>query len=132
MRLGVAIRYCFCCSLIALAHPLPYSSALACAGPPVVFFESGKAELSVTSKTTLDMAAEGLERDQHRVLITGHADRSGPPKENLELSERRQRSCNATLCPKASWRRGWISSSWASYGRWWKPTMRCRNIKTAV
>ena len=59
----------------------------------VVFFEFDSAELSDAAKVTLDeAAATSLEMRPYKIAIRGHADRAGPEKYNLALSEERARA----------------------------------------
>jgi outer membrane protein OmpA-like peptidoglycan-associated protein len=70
---------------------------------PSVSFEVGSAELPSRLKAQLDVFAlalkdkSGLER---RVKVEGHADASGTPKANIELSQRRADAAKQYLVSK--------------------------------
>ncbi|BBL92408.1 hypothetical protein VroAM7_50610 (plasmid) [Vibrio rotiferianus] len=57
---------------------------------PVIQFSSGRSELSLTAKQTLDIAVEDLKHyPTYRLLVKGHTSTSGNKDANLELSENR-------------------------------------------
>lgn len=66
-----------------------------------VEFEFGKATLSTKSFAILDRVADVLKRNPGYALrITGHTDNVGDANRNLQLSERRARSCYEYLSSK--------------------------------
>ncbi|MFZ3017560.1 MAG: OmpA family protein [Gallionella sp.] len=88
------------------AQPTPKAAPTAKIEPSIIkidlsadeSFESGKAELSADAKAKLSALAKqlnGLNYD--RVVITGHADRTGPAAGNQQLSERRANAAHNYL-----------------------------------
>jgi OOP family OmpA-OmpF porin len=61
-------------------------------------FETGKAELSADAKAKLSALAKQLnDLNYDRIVITGHADRTGPAAGNQQLSERRANAAHNYL-----------------------------------
>lgn len=70
-----------------------------------VFFAFDSADLSNAARQTLDEAARtAQELRPYKILIDGHADRAGPEKYNMGLSERRARSVAAYLIEQGAGR----------------------------
>ena len=71
----------------------------------VVFFDFDSAELSSSAQTTLDeAAATALEMRPYKIIIRGHADRAGPEKYNLGLSESRALAVASYMVTKGAGR----------------------------
>lgn len=77
--------------------PMQVSQPVQPAPPPapaettwLVFFDWDKSDLKADAKSTLDKAAASLRSSNvTRIVLTGHADRSGPSDYNMALSLRR-------------------------------------------
>lgn len=67
----------------------------------LVFFAWDQADLSPVAMTVLEQVREDFERGRPvRLVIAGHADRSGPDAYNLGLSERRARNVAEALADR--------------------------------
>ena len=71
----------------------------------VVFFDFDSADLSNAARQTLDEAAAAArELRPYKILIHGHADRAGPERYNMALSERRARSAATHMIERGAGR----------------------------
>ncbi len=79
--------------------PPPPPPPLVCqSGPYIVFFDWDKSNLDATATSTLDnAAAQYANCGNARVMLAGHADRSGSTKYNVGLSQRRNAEVQAYL-----------------------------------
>jgi outer membrane protein OmpA-like peptidoglycan-associated protein len=67
-------------------------------GPYIVFFEWDKSDITAEAASILDGAvAQYANCGNASVMLAGHADKSGTPKYNQGLSERRNTSVRAYL-----------------------------------
>ncbi|MFM9851266.1 MAG: OmpA family protein [Sphingomonadaceae bacterium] len=67
-------------------------------GPYIVFFEWDKSDITTDAGSILDNAVSAYANcGQAQVMLAGHADKSGTPKYNAGLSERRNASVRAYL-----------------------------------
>jgi len=67
-------------------------------GPFIVFFEWDKSDITPDAAGILDNAITAYSTcGNAQVMLAGHADRSGTPKYNVALSERRNASVKAYL-----------------------------------
>jgi OmpA-OmpF porin, OOP family len=67
-------------------------------GPYIVFFEWDKSDITTEAGSILDNAVGAYANcGQAQVMLAGHADKSGTPKYNVGLSERRNASVRAYL-----------------------------------
>jgi OmpA-OmpF porin, OOP family len=84
------------------APPPPPPAAAACSpGPYIVFFEWDKSDITPEAGSILDNAVTAYgDCGQAQVMLAGHADKSGTPKYNLGLSQRRNDSVQAYLTSK--------------------------------
>jgi outer membrane protein OmpA-like peptidoglycan-associated protein len=74
----------------AAAPPAPQPAAAAPARPLLVFFDWDKSDINQSARPTVDAIANTIKNTKpRRVLIAGHADRSGPDDYNMKLSKRR-------------------------------------------
>ena len=83
------------------APPPPPPAAVCTPGPYIVFFEWDKSEVTPEAASILDNAVTAYgDCGQAQVMLAGHADKSGTPKYNLGLSQRRNDSVQAYLTSK--------------------------------
>jgi len=82
--------------------PPPPPPVVQCApGPYVIFFEWDRSDITTDAATILDNAVSAYANcGTAQVMLAGHADKSGTPKYNLDLSERRSSSVRAYLTSK--------------------------------
>jgi outer membrane protein OmpA-like peptidoglycan-associated protein len=67
-------------------------------GPYIVFFEWDKSDVTAEASSILDNAVTAYaDCGQAQVMLAGHADKSGKPKYNMGLSERRNGSVRTYL-----------------------------------
>jgi OOP family OmpA-OmpF porin len=67
-------------------------------GPYVVFFDWNTDEITYQAQAILDNAAAAYQQcGRARVVVAGHADRSGPPDYNVGLSQRRANNVRSYL-----------------------------------
>ena len=67
-------------------------------GPYIVFFEWDSADITPDAASILDNAVSAYANcGSAQVMLAGHADRSGSPKYNMGLSERRNTSVRGYL-----------------------------------
>jgi OmpA-OmpF porin, OOP family len=67
-------------------------------GPYIVFFEWDKSDITTDAGSILDNAVSAYANcGKAQVMLAGHADKSGTPKYNVGLSERRNASVRAYL-----------------------------------
>ncbi|MEY3703184.1 MAG: hypothetical protein RLZZ561_804, partial [Pseudomonadota bacterium] len=67
-------------------------------GPYIVFFEWDKSDVTAEASSILDNAVTAYaDCGQAQVMLAGHADKSGTPKYNMGLSERRNASVRTYL-----------------------------------
>jgi OmpA-OmpF porin, OOP family len=80
----------------------PAPPAVVCTpGPYIVFFEWDKSDITPEAASILDNAVSAYGScGQAQVMLAGHADKSGTPKYNLGLSERRNTSVSGYLSGK--------------------------------
>ncbi len=82
------------------APPAPVA-AVCTPGPYIVFFEWDKSDVTPEAASILDNAVTAYgDCGQAQVMLAGHADKSGTPKYNLGLSQRRNDSVQAYLTSK--------------------------------
>jgi OmpA-OmpF porin, OOP family len=79
--------------------PPPMEEKVACTpGPYIVFFEWDRSDITSEAGSILDSAVSAYGNcGQAQVMLAGHADKSGTPKYNIGLSERRNTSVRAYL-----------------------------------
>ncbi len=79
--------------------PPPMEEKVACTpGPYIVFFEWDRSDITAEASSTLDSAVSAYGNcGQAQVMLAGHADKSGTPKYNIGLSERRNTSVRSYL-----------------------------------
>ncbi len=83
------------------APPPPPVAAVCTPGPYIVFFEWDKSDITPEAGSILDNAVTAYgDCGQAQVMLAGHADKSGTPKYNLALSQRRNDSVQAYLTSK--------------------------------
>ena len=83
------------------APPPPPPAAVCTPGPYIVFFEWDKSDITPEAASILDNAVTAYgDCGQAQVMLAGHADKSGTPKYNLALSQRRNDSVQAYLTSK--------------------------------
>jgi OmpA-OmpF porin, OOP family len=81
--------------------PPPPVAAVCTPGPYIVFFEWDKSDITPEAGSILDNAVTAYgDCGQAQVMLAGHADKSGTPKYNLALSQRRNDSVQAYLTSK--------------------------------
>ena len=81
--------------------PPPPAAAVCTPGPYIVFFEWDKSDITPEAASILDNAVTAYgDCGQAQVMLAGHADKSGTPKYNLGLSQRRNDSVQAYLTSK--------------------------------
>jgi OmpA-OmpF porin, OOP family len=82
--------------------PPPVIEAPVCTpGPYIVFFEWDKSDITAEAGSILDNAVSAYGNcGQAQVMLAGHADKSGTPKYNIGLSERRNTSVRSYLAGK--------------------------------
>ncbi len=82
--------------------PPPPSAAAVCSpGPYIVFFEWDKSDITPEAASILDNAVTAYgDCGQAQVMLAGHADKSGTPKYNLGLSQRRNDAVQGYLTSK--------------------------------
>lgn len=82
-----------------VAPPPPPPPVVRCnTGPYIVFFDWDKSNLTPTATATLDNAASQYANcGNARVMLAGHADKSGTPTYNVGLSQRRNAAVRAYL-----------------------------------
>ena len=81
--------------------PPPPTAAVCTPGPYIVFFEWDKSDVTPEAGSILDNAVTAYaDCGQAQVMLAGHADKSGTPKYNLALSQRRNDSVQAYLTSK--------------------------------
>lgn len=81
--------------------PPPAPAAVCTPGPYIVFFEWDKSDITPEAASILDNAVTAYgDCGQAQVMLAGHADKSGTPKYNLGLSQRRNDSVQAYLTSK--------------------------------
>jgi OmpA-OmpF porin, OOP family len=80
------------------APPPPPPPAVCTPGPYIVFFEWDRADITSEAAGILDNAASQYANcGNAQVMLAGHADKSGSPKYNVGLSERRNANVRAYL-----------------------------------
>jgi OmpA-OmpF porin, OOP family len=79
--------------------PPPVVEAPVCTpGPYIVFFEWDKSDITAEAGSILDNAVSAYGNcGQAQVMLAGHADKSGTPKYNIGLSQRRNTSVRSYL-----------------------------------
>ena len=78
--------------------PTPAPVAVCTPGPYIVFFEWDKSDITSEAGSILDSAVGAYgDCGQAQVMLAGHADKSGTPKYNVGLSERRNTSVRSYL-----------------------------------
>jgi outer membrane protein OmpA-like peptidoglycan-associated protein/opacity protein-like surface antigen len=78
--------------------PPPPPPAACTPGPYIVFFEWDKSDITAEAASILDNAVSAYGNcGNAQVMLAGHADKSGTPKYNLGLSERRNTSVRGYL-----------------------------------
>ena len=81
--------------------PPPPAAAVCTPGPYIVFFEWDKSDITPEAGSILDNAVTAYgDCGQAQVMLAGHADKSGTPKYNLALSQRRNDAVQAYLTSK--------------------------------
>ncbi|MCE7797757.1 OmpA family protein, partial [Sphingobium sufflavum] len=81
--------------------PPPPPVAQCTPGPYIVFFEWDRSDVTPDAATILDNAVSAYANcGNAQVLLAGHADKSGTPKYNLGLSERRNTAVRGYLSSK--------------------------------
>ncbi len=85
--------------VIAPPPPPPPPPVVECnTGPYIVFFDWDKSDLTTSAMSTLDTAvAQYGNCGNARVMLAGHADKSGKPAYNVGLSQRRNTSVRGYL-----------------------------------
>lgn len=79
----------------------PCPPAAVTPGPFLVFFDWDRSTITAEAAAILDRAAEQyMATGQTRVVLAGHADKSGPDDYNLKLSQRRADAVKAYLAGK--------------------------------
>jgi len=100
---------------------------------PASSFKVGSAELPELLKKQLDVFAEvlrGKKGSGSEVRVVGHADASGTPEQNQQLSVKRAEAVKEYLVQKGATRACWSLSAWA---RTTSPTRPIRRpLKTAA
>jgi OOP family OmpA-OmpF porin len=77
---------------VAAAPPLPREQSM------LLFFEFDRAEITPEGQAVIRRAAEAYRQGgTPRIVVTGHADRAGPPDYNQSLSERRATAVRQAL-----------------------------------
>jgi OmpA-OmpF porin, OOP family len=80
------------------APPPPPPPAVCTPGPYIVFFEWDRADITSEAAGILDNAASQYANcGNAQVMLAGHADKSGSPKYNVGLSQRRNANVRAYL-----------------------------------
>jgi OmpA-OmpF porin, OOP family len=80
------------------AAPPPPVAKVCTPGPYIVFFEWDKADITPEASSILDNAVTAYgDCGQAQVMLAGHADKSGAPKYNIGLSQRRNANVRAYL-----------------------------------
>jgi OmpA-OmpF porin, OOP family len=81
--------------------PAPAPAAVCTPGPYIVFFEWDKSDITPEAASILDNAVTAYgDCGQAQVMLAGHADKSGTPKYNLGLSQRRNTAVQGYLSSK--------------------------------
>ncbi len=81
--------------------PPPPAAAVCSPGPYIVFFEWDKSDITPEAGSILDNAVTAYgDCGQAQVMLAGHADKSGTPKYNLGLSQRRNDAVQGYLTSK--------------------------------
>jgi OmpA-OmpF porin, OOP family len=81
--------------------PPPPAAAVCSPGPYIVFFEWDKSDITPEAASILDNAVTAYgDCGQAQVMLAGHADKSGTPKYNLGLSQRRNDAVQGYLTSK--------------------------------
>ena len=81
--------------------PPPPAAAVCSPGPYIVFFEWDKSDITPEAGSILDNAVTAYgDCGQAQVMLAGHADKSGTPKYNLGLSQRRNDAVQSYLTSK--------------------------------
>ncbi len=81
--------------------PPPPPAAVCSPGPYIVFFEWDKSDITPEAGSILDNAVTAYgDCGQAQVMLAGHADKSGTPKYNLGLSQRRNDAVQSYLTSK--------------------------------
>ena len=81
--------------------PPPPPAKVCTPGPYIVFFEWDKSDVTPEAASILDNAVAAYgDCGQAQVMLAGHADKSGTPKYNLGLSQRRNDAVQAYLTSK--------------------------------
>ncbi len=81
--------------------PPPPAAAVCSPGPYIVFFEWDKSDVTPEAASILDNAVTAYgDCGQAQVMLAGHADKSGTPKYNLGLSQRRNDAVQSYLTGK--------------------------------
>jgi OmpA-OmpF porin, OOP family len=81
--------------------PPPPAAAVCSPGPYIVFFEWDKSDITPEAGSILDNAVTAYgDCGQAQVMLAGHADKSGTPKYNLGLSQRRNDAVQSYLTGK--------------------------------
>jgi OmpA-OmpF porin, OOP family len=81
--------------------PAPAPAAVCSPGPYIVFFEWDKSDITPEAASILDNAVTAYgDCGQAQVMLAGHADKSGTPKYNLGLSQRRNTAVQGYLTSK--------------------------------
>jgi len=82
------------------SRPAP---ATAPARPALVFFDWDKSDINASAQPTLDSIGNTIKNTKpQRVVIAGHADRSGPDSYNMKLSQRRADAVANALASKGA------------------------------
>ncbi|MFM7028369.1 MAG: OmpA family protein [Chakrabartia sp.] len=78
--------------------PPPVAEKICSPGPYIVFFDWDKSDVTSEAASILDNAVTAYaDCGSAQVMLAGHADKSGTPKYNLALSERRNASVRTYL-----------------------------------
>lgn len=78
--------------------PPPMAAKVCTPGPYIVFFEWDKADITPEAASILDNAVSAYgDCGNAQVMLAGHADKSGAPKYNIGLSQRRNANVRSYL-----------------------------------
>ena len=81
-----------------MAPPPPPPPPVCTPGPYIVFFEWDKSDITAEASGILDSAVSQYANcGNAQVMLAGHADKSGTPRYNVGLSERRNASVRSYL-----------------------------------
>ena len=79
-------------------------------GPWIIYFDFDSSKVTADAQIVIEEVSSAASKGSSKVILTGHADRSGPEKYNIALSARRTDSVAEALEQKGL-SRGQISSN---------------------